>query len=295
MSESKRINIAVTGATGFLGSNLVKKLINKNYYIICVVRNKSNLTNIDNLISNTNVKLFNYEKKNIKELFVDYKIDGVIHCATSYGLNASSVAEIINSNLIFPLDIIKLSVQFGVKFFINSDTILNKNISEYTLSKKQFNEWLKFFSHSIKCCNVKLEHFYGPGDNNTKFVINLILNLLREKDFINFTAGNQKRDFIYIDDVTDAFIKILDFVTNNSFFYKEFEVGTQNYIKLKDFVYTVKKLSKNKHTKLNFGVLEYRKNEKMNIKVNTKNLKKLGWKPKFSLKQGLLRTIKHYE
>jgi len=287
--------LLITGSTGFLGSNLIKKLIKKKYFIICLVRNKSNFENVKNFTKYRYIKFFNYEKKDLRKVFLDYSIDGVIHCATNYGLNITTPQEIIDSNLIFPLKILELSAKSGVKFFINSDTILNKNISEYTLSKDQFNQWLKLYSKKIKCCNVKLEHFYGPGDNKTKFVINLILSLLSRKKNIDFTPGNQKRDFIYIDDVVEAFIKILDFTFYKNFDYKEFEVGTQKYLQLKKFVKLVKKLSKNYETNLNFGALKYRKNEKMNIKVNIKSLKKTGWRPKVSLRQGLLKTIKYYE
>lgn len=93
----------------------------------------------------------------------------------------------------------------------------------------------------------------------------------------------------------EAFVKILDFSFYNNFDYKEFEVGTQKYLYLKKFVRIVKKLFKNCETNLNFGALKYRKNEKMNIKVNIKSLKKIGWRPKVSLRQGLLKTIKYYK
>jgi nucleoside-diphosphate-sugar epimerase len=290
-----RKKLLITGSTGFLGSNLIKKLIKKKYFIICLVRNKSNFENVKNFRKHRYIKFFNYEKKGLRKVFLDYRIDGVIHCATNYGLNLTTSHEIIDSNLIFPLKILELSAKSGVKFFINSDTILNKNISEYTLSKNQFNEWLKLYSKKIRCCNVKLEHFYGPGDNKTKFVIDLILSFLSRKKNIDFTPGNQKRDFIYIDDVVEAFIKILNFSLYNNFNYEEFEVGTQKYLKLKKFVRTVKNLSKNRETNLNFGALKYRKNEKMNININIKSLKKIGWRPKVSLRQGLLKTIKYYE
>ena len=66
------------------------------------------------------------------------------------------------------------------------------------------------------------------------------------------------------------------------------------YLQIKKFVAIVKKLSKNHETNLNFGALKYRKGEKMNINVNIKSLKKIGWSPKVSLRQGLLKTIKYY-
>ena len=114
-----RKQLLITGSTGFLGSNLIKKLIEKKYFIICVVRNKSNFENIKHFKKNRHIKFFNYEKKDLREVFFDYKIDGVIHCATNYGLNLTSTQEIIDSNLILPLKILELSAKSGFKFFIN--------------------------------------------------------------------------------------------------------------------------------------------------------------------------------
>ena len=93
--------ILITGATGFLGSNLIKKLIKRKYLLICLIRNKSNLTKLQYIKNNKNIKFFNYEKKKLKEIFFKNKIEGIVHCATNYGLNISETKEIINSNLIF--------------------------------------------------------------------------------------------------------------------------------------------------------------------------------------------------
>ena len=78
-----------------------------------------------------------------------------------------------------PLRLLFLAKKYGVKAFINTDTILEKNISFYTLSKFQFNEWFEAYSNHLYCCNVKIEHFFGPKDNFTKFVIYLIVNILQ--------------------------------------------------------------------------------------------------------------------
>ena len=57
-----------------------------------------------------------------------------------------------------------------------------------------------FFENGL-CINIGLEHFYGPNDDDSKFVSYIIHNLLNEVEKIDLTKGKQKRYFIYIDDV----------------------------------------------------------------------------------------------
>ena len=220
----------------------------------------------------------------------------LIHCATNYGLKETSAQKIIKSNLLFPLLLLDNCKKNNTKFFINTDTIINKNISSYSLSKYQFVNWLKSYSKKIFTCNIKLEHFYGPGDDDSKFVINIIKKILKKEYMINFTKGDQYRDFIYIDDVVSAFDKIIKYcLKTKSAKFEEFEVGTGNSTKIKSIVKLISKYCNNKLTKLNFGALKYRRGEKIKIKLRLKKLKKLNWKPKWQLRKGIKKTIKFYK
>jgi predicted glycosyltransferase involved in capsule biosynthesis len=69
-----------------------------------------------------------------------------------------------------PLQLLELGKKTRVNCFINTDTILDKRVSYYSLSKNQFREWLELYAKEMICLNVALEHFYGPYDDNTKFV-----------------------------------------------------------------------------------------------------------------------------
>jgi len=282
--------VLITGANGFLGSHVVKLLIKKNYKIFATKRETSNL-----------VRLKSYQKKitflkidNLDKYFSQNQFSLVIHCATNYGTNDKKLSDIIFPNLTLPLKLLELCEKHHIKTFINTDTILPKNISGYTLSKFQFSEWMKKFSERINCINVKIEHFFGPGDNKTKFVISNILDLINEKKFIFLTEGKQKRDFIYIDDVISAFDRIILWSNKKRNGLYNFEIGTNKLISIKNFVKLLKKLTHNKKTILKFGSIPYRKGELMTSKVNNNNLLKLGWRPKNLLTEGLKKTIEYY-
>ena len=68
-------------------------------------------------------------------------------------------------------------------------------------------------------------------------------------------------------------------------------LGLRDTVTIKDFVGLVKKLCNNNTTDLNFGAINYRENEVMNTNTNIDKLKSLGWFPRFSLEDGLKKTI----
>ena len=63
--------------------------------------------------------------------------------------------------------------------------------------------------HEIKTINMQLEHFYGPGAGDANFISAMINRLIHNDPRIDLTLGEQKRDFIYIDDVVDAYLEVL--------------------------------------------------------------------------------------
>jgi len=291
----KKFNILISGGTGFLGSNLVNYLFKKKKYNIHILkRSNSNLTRINkNILNKLNFILF--PNKNLAKIFQKKKIIGVIHCATNYGKEKSTISEIIQPNLILPMQLLDLCYLNRAKFFLNTDTILDKRVSNYSLSKNQFSEWLKHYSKNFTCINMKIEHFFGPGDNDTKFVISTIKSFLNNKKNLNFTLGTQKRDFIYIDDVVSAMDKVLSYALKKKRGYDLFEVGTGTNVSIKNIVKLIKKVCKNKTSKLNFGNIPMRKNELFKVNLNLNKLTSLKWKPKYNLENSLKKTVNYYK
>jgi len=285
------VKILLTGATGFLGSHLLKELLEKHYNIIILKRSFSNTFRINEELMNSKIKSYDIDQTSLNTIFRENDIDIIIHCATNYGRNNENIPNIVDANLRMPLLLLQLAAKHNVKAFINTDTVIDKKISHYSLSKKQFLDWLEIYSDKIKCINLRLEHFYGAFDNKTKFSTYMIQSMLNNVEEIDLTGGEQRRHFIHIKDVVKAFMKIISNIDNIKENFKTFEISIDETISIKDFVLMIKELTGNTITRLNFGVIPYRENEIMDIKTDITELKKLGWEPEIGLREGINNTI----
>lgn len=282
-------SILLTGGTGYLGSNLLRHLVRGGHHVTLLKRSFSNCTRIAEYVPF--VKSYDLNVTSLEQIFGENQFDCVLHCATNYGRREESAGNIIAANLLLPLQLLELSVSHKVKTFINTDTLLDKRVSAYSLSKRQFVSWLEHFSTGLSCINVALEHFYGPFDDDSKFASHIVHSLIKNVETIDLTLGEQKRDFVYIDDVVAAFIKIIEFSASASKGFHSFEVGSGTLIRIRDFAELARTISGNTKTVLNFGALPYRTNEVMVSKVDISSLAALGWQAQVSVREGLIRTF----
>jgi nucleoside-diphosphate-sugar epimerase len=292
--------IVLTGATGFLGSNLLGKLLTEGYDIAAIIRTDSSLARIERWTEHKNIKLYNIEKTNPRTIFEENKIDAIVHTATEYGRGGGAISNILEPNLILPVRLIELGIEYDTACFINTDSYFNKggstysNLLNYSLSKKSLLVWLKQLSNQIRIVNVTLEHMYGPGDSRSKFVENLIQEIAVERiSRVHLTHGHQKRDFVYVDEVADAFIKLIEYGRTHEFTFKNFEVGTGESVQVRDFAQSIKDLSRSPSI-LGFGDVPYRSDEIMDSKADISALAELGWVPRIGIREGLSRILQSY-
>jgi nucleoside-diphosphate-sugar epimerase len=258
--------------------------------VTCLKRESSDLWRVKKL--SQKVAWADIESTDFHDLILEKKIDYIVHCATDYGKRQVNPMETIEANLMLPLRLIHASKETTVSAFINTDTILDKRINHYSLSKSQFVDWLRYYSNDYTVMNIAIEHFYGAHDDVSKFASFIISELLDNKvKELDLTKGLQERDFIHIDDVTEAFLILIDQISTLKKDFYHFEVGSNELISIKGFVTLVKKLCDNTNTKLNFGALPYRKNEVMSTNADTSFLKSLGWNTQFTLEEGLKEAI----
>lgn len=287
------MTILLTGSTGFLGSYLLGSFLNNGNDVIALKRSTSNTCRIDKYLDR--VSFYDIDKSNLSDIFKLHKIDIVINTVTNYGRNDNKISSIVDTNLIFGLKLLEESVNNNINAFINTDTLLNRNINSYALSKSQLVDWMHFLSNKeTKMIDIKIEHMYGLKDDENKFIYWLINQLKQNVDKIDLTSGTQKRDFIYIDDIVNAYESIINNLYKLKNF-EEFELGSGTSIEVKSFIekiYSELSRKQNITTKLNFGTISYRDNENMNMQANIKKLQELNWKSNISIEDGIKRIIK---
>lgn len=289
-------NVLILGGTGFLGSALTRKFIEDGSRVSILKRHSSKIWRINDIATNI-VSIYSIELDNLENIFKQNKYDLVVHAATNYGRLGESAERIVEANLMLPLRLLELSIQYKSGSFLNIDTFYSSNykyLSHYSLSKEQFKAWLQVFSEEICIHNAVACHIYGPNDSNNKFIPMMIDNLLSEVKEIPLTLGEQKRYFIYVDDLAEFCVEFSK--QNNSKGFHERKIIANEYVSVRYIMETLKKLTKNKSTKLNFGQLTYRENEIMNMNVEENNFSSnMNWKQKYDLEEGLKKTIEWHK
>lgn len=286
-------NILLTGATGFLGSHLLEAFIADGYSVVVLKRSTSDSWRINHLLES--FISYDVDLIPIETAFVKNKIEYVVHTACNYGRESESIHEIVETNVAFGLKLLDFCTKYNIQTFINTDTLLPKDLNEYSLSKKQFVEWMRQYSDRLQVLNLKLEHMYGPKDESTKFIPWVVTQLKQNVSEIKLTLGEQKRDFIHVKDVVSAFITTINNAQQlNSFI--EFDVGTGQLVTVKAFITQIKNLLEEQKghsidTFLNFGAIPYREREMMTVNVDINPLSRLGWRANVSTKKGIYELI----
>jgi nucleoside-diphosphate-sugar epimerase len=298
------MKILVTGGAGFIGSNLVDRLINEGHKVFV----------IDNLLSgkkeNLNKKAIFYKADicHLEKILPLFKgIDYVFHLAAnprvifsvenpieSHKVNVDGNLNVLYSsykNRVKRLIFASSSAVYGdIKKLPLKENMDPKPVSPYGLHKLIGEYYCKLFSNLYNLETVCLRYFnvYGPRmDLNGLYalVIGKFLKLKKEnKPLIIYGDGKQTRDFIYVDDVVKANILAM----------KSKKVGKGEVIN----ICSGKNYSINYIAKLIGGEKIYlpaRKGEmKHTLGDNSLAKKLLGWKPEISLEEGIEKLLYYY-
>ena len=317
----KKKTILVTGGLGFIGSNLVLHLIKLNYFVIVLDKKtySSNLMNLKNIKRNQ-FKLIISDINNkfqVSKILKKYNPVGIFNLAAETHVDRSidSPEIFVKSNVNGVLVLLEQLRDYkkknlNIKFLhISTDEVYGdipkgKNSLEtdaynpsspYAASKASADHLIKSYYRTFKlpiiitnCCNN-----YGPKQFPEKLIPKLILNLIQNKKLPIYGKGINEREWIHVDDHCKALITI----------FKKGKVGQSYNIGSGDIVSNntiSKKLIKlfktkiNKNCKSKIIYVKDRPGHDLRYALNSRKIKKLGWKKKLNLDKGLFLTIKWY-
>src|SRR3990167_4265926 len=301
------MNILITGGTGFIGSHVVRLLLDDGHKV----------TILDNLVSSSKdsvdpkANLIIGDIADTKKSMEALKgIDAVIHMA---GLiivpeSVEDPIKYLKNNVIGTVSFLESMRKAGVKKIIFSSSACVYGTPEklpitenapvhpdnpYGASKASIETYLQTYNAVFGFDSVVLRYFnpYGPGENHqpeTHAIPNFIKAVLLKRRVPLYWKGEQIRDFIYIDDLAQAHIDVL-----NLSGHQIFNVGTETGVKVKDVIDEIFKIV---GYRVPIDDLGKRAGDvDANYASSEKLAKAVGWRANSSLSEGLRRTINYYK
>lgn len=295
-------NIYITGATSFIGINLIKELVNKEYNIIAIIR-KNSLKK--DLLSSYNIEIIELDLSEIEKLpeltnkrqgiFYHLAWDGTRGMTRSNkelqeknvenSIKALEIAKKLQCNTFFTAG---SQAEYGIKkCIVTEETKCNPN-TEYGKAKLRFYKYAKLFcqKNNIRLIEPRFFSLYGKGDFESTLILSALKKMKANQD-IDLTKCVQIWNFLHIKDAVNALIKLQESNASGIF-----NFGSKDTRKLKKFIKEMYKTTKSK-SKLNFGNIQYGKNGIINVNPSILKLQNaISWEPLISFKDGIEEIIK---
>lgn len=290
-----KTRIVITGATGFVGSNLVHFFLKKDFEIGLILRENSNTTPIKDLEDKLTIFRYNNNVTSLTDFFKDFSPSVVFHLASNFIAEHTfkEIDSLINSNITFGLHILEAMKESDVRKLINTGTSWQHYNNEdynpvclYAATKQAFEALIEYYvkAENFKVITLKLFDTYGETDTRPK-LINLLHKFADEKTELKMSPGEQMLNLVHINDVCKAFLIAYKSVVNqmhsNHFRYA---IANQKDYKLKEVIEIFESIT-NKSINVVWGGRPYRNREVMELWNKGETLP--GWEAVISLKEGL--------
>jgi len=310
--------VIVTGGLGFIGSNLIKILNQKKFFIINIDKASyaSNKKNIPTNIQNYKFYKENINNKNfIIRILQKYKPSLVFNLAAETHVDKSidGPKSFINSNILGVFNLLEAIRMYNKKLKlinVSTDEVygdINKLSSKendaynpsspYSASKASGDLLIKSYIRTYNlpavitnCCNN-----YGPNQYPEKLIPTIIYKIIRNETIPIYGNGKNVREWIHVNDHCEALIKI----AINGKIGESYNIGSgvkiQNIELMNKIISIFKKINTNQKNEINFHFVKDRPGHDFRYSLNSSKLKtELKWKCKINFNEGLKDTINWY-
>lgn len=314
--------ILITGVAGFIGSNVICYFVKKypNYLFIGLdkITYCSSLKNIQEISYKPNFIFVKADITNIEiieNLFNKYKISDVIHYAAYSHVDYSFDESILftKNNILgthILLEVFRKSLitrnnqqEKGKFIYISTDEVYGDSLNErsdessvlnptnpYSATKAAAEQIVHAYYKSFKVPIIitRSNNVYGPKQYPEKVIPKFILNLLSDNKCEIHGTGSQRRSFLYIDDICEAF----DIIFHKGNIGEIYNIGCDYECSIKELLNKLTIIT-NKDDK-GICVQDRLYNDKRYY-ISFDKIKKLGWTPSTNLDEGLKKTLDWYK
>ena len=314
--------VVVTGGLGFIGSNLIKILLKKKYFVINIdkVTYSSNFYNVKNFLKHKNYKFFRSDinnKKKILEILKRYKPKAIFNLAAETHVDRSidGPESFIKSNILGVFNLLQVFRKYhknnknSLLIHISTDEVYGdvlsgrskeedayKPSSPYAASKASSDHLVYSYIRTFKIPAIvtNCSNNYGPRQHPEKLIPKLIYNILNNKNLPIYGKGTNSREWIFVDDHCEALIKILEKGKAGNFYNIGSNLNLNNIKICKRLIKIGKnKIKTGKNVKIKF--VKDRPGHDLRYALNSNKLiYKIKWRPKTNIANGLKKTFDWY-
>ena len=314
--------IIVTGGLGFIGSNLIKILLQKNYYVINLdkISYASSFYNVKDFKNSKNYKFIKCDINNQKKLLSilkKFKPKGIFNLAAETHVDRSidGPENFIKSNILGVFNLLEVFRKYQIKnkncriIHISTDEVYGdvlkgrskendsyKPSSPYAASKASSDHLVSSYIKTFKIPAIitNCSNNYGPKQHPEKLIPKIIYNILNNKNIPIYGNGKNSREWIFVKDHCDALIKVFKHGKLGEFYNIGSNLNINNISICKKLIKIAKKkISIGHNVKIKF--VKDRPGHDLRYALNSNKIKyKLRWKSKTILSKGLEQTFKWY-
>jgi nucleoside-diphosphate-sugar epimerase len=293
------MRVLLTGVTGFIGSHLAERLMARGDSVSAIIRPSSDVAALAARFPKLALHVHDGTTEGMHALVREANPDAVVHLASMFRAEhrPDEVASLVESNVLFPTQLLDALTAHAVKFFVNTgtswqhyETDAYRPVCLYAATKQAFEDLLAFYvdAGSLRAVTLKLFDTYGPGDRRKK-LFHWLQHASEAKEPLAMSPGDQQIDAVFIDDVVAAFEAALKYVlAMQESSYEAFAVSSTMPISLRDLAAVFEKMA-GRTLQIQWGGRPYRCREVMRTSTTISLVP--GWRPEVTLEEGIGRML----
>jgi nucleoside-diphosphate-sugar epimerase len=297
MNDVSNKKALVTGASGYVGSQLAKRLIADGWQVHVVVRPGSDLKLLSGVKDKLTVHQHDGSTQSLIEIVQHAAPDTVFHLASLFLAQHTTddVSSLIASNVLFSTQLLEAMAVNDIHKLVNTSTSwqyfenqAHRPVNLYAATKQAFEEILEYYcdARNIQAITLALFDTYGPDDPRKKLIA-LLWQTQASQKLLELSPGEQKLDMVHIDDVTHAFAQAAERMRHLKVRHERYGISSGEPMRLIDLVAAFEQATGEK-VPVKWGGRDYRPREVM-VPWN-QYARMPGWAPLISFAQGIGMT-----